>query len=47
MTPSSTTKPRSSHQAVYWAWPGAQRPDVAGEDAGQEALGVRPVIRYL
>ena len=46
-TPSSTTKPRSSHQAVYCARPGTQRPDVASEDAGQEDLGISPVDPVL
>ena len=35
------TKPRSSHQAVYWALPGAHVRMSRSEDAREEVLGVR------
>ena len=47
MTPSSTTKPPSSSQAVYCAVTDRARPDVAGKDAGEKGLGVGTVDPVL
>ena len=47
MTPSSMTKPRSSSQHVYWAWPGGQARMSRASMPARNVSASLPVIRYL
>ena len=47
MTPSSITNPRSSHQAVYWALPGAHVRMSRARTPARNRSASGPVIRYL
>ena len=47
MTPSSITNPRSSHQAVYWALPGAHVRMSRARIPARNRSASGPVIRYL
>ena len=47
MTPSSMTKPRSSSQVVYWAWPGGQVRMSRASMPARNVSASLPAIRYL
>ena len=47
MTPSSMTKPRSSSQQVYWAWPGGHARMSRASTPARNRSASLPVMRYL
>ena len=47
MTPSSTTKPRSSHQIVYCAWPGWQARMSRARTPARNRSASGPWMRYF
>ena len=47
ITPSSSTKPRSSSQVVYWAFQGGQRRMSRASMPDRKRSASRPAMRYL